>query len=181
MSGITAGWPAPRSSLDKALPAVGCRAEPCLRPSLWRLRTVCGLCPPLAHLNLSGFWRGLGFPDCSCVGPYGISGGPGPRASNAQGREGEPAELDPGQALDKPLEFKASPGAAGCVRLLIQQLPARGGSLGSPGEGSKCPVIDQFSLSVCTGPRQRSGSDSPGGWSPVLTGSGWPPVCTPVD
>lgn len=53
------------------------------------------------------------------------------------------------------------------VRLLIQQASwcrrAEPGRLGSPGRGSECRVIDQFSLSVHTGPGQRSGGDSPGG------------------
>lgn len=55
------------------------------------------------------------------------------------------------------------------MRLLIQQASwccrPEPGRLGSPGRGSECPVIDQFSLSVHTGPGQRSGGDSPGGHS----------------
>lgn len=50
-------------------------------------------------------------------------------------------------------------------------LPPRPGRPGSP-EGSKCPVIDQFSLSVRTGPRQRSGGDRPR-WPQSLAGIPW--------
>lgn len=39
---------------------------------------------------------------------------------------------------------------------------------GKPHEGSKYPIIDQFSLSVRAGPGQRSGGDNPGGWSSCL-------------
>lgn len=72
-------------------------------------------------------------------------------------------------AVDKPRGVQSWPGCGllAVMRLLIQQAswccgPERG-RLGSPREGSKYPIIDQFSLSVRTGPGQRSGSDSPGG------------------
>lgn len=66
------------------------------------------------------------------------------------------------------------------MRLLIQRLPGavaqNVGRLGSPGEGPKYSIIDQFSLSVRAGPGQRSGGDSPGGWSLALAAhdGAWP-------
>lgn len=80
------------------------------------------------------------------------------------------------------------------TRLLIQQASwccrPEPGRLGSPRRGSECPVIDQFSLSVHTGPGQRSGGNSPGGHShcamdshlvqspqeQASVGPGWPRV-----
>lgn len=67
------------------------------------------------------------------------------------------------------------------MRLLIQQASwccrPEPGRLGSPGRGSECPVIDQFSLSVHTGPGQRSGGNSPGGHSHCADGQ--PPCAKP--
>lgn len=68
------------------------------------------------------------------------------------------------------------------MRLLIQQASwccrLEPGRLGSPGEGSQYPIIDQFSLSVRAGPGQRSGGDSPGGcdgWPAALSKAFWHP------
>lgn len=94
-------------------------------------------------------------------------------ASSTEGREGRASWagarpcVNSSVRVDKPRGVQSWPrcGLWVVMRLLIQQASwcccPEPGRLGSPGEGSKYPIIDQFSLSVHTGPRQRSGGDRP--------------------
>lgn len=138
--------------------------------------------PRAGSSGLPGVWPGLSFPGrargtgllCQVLveavlslEPLAQSGGDGEGSELGLGQR----RVNPAAAPDPPRGVQSWPRVWlwGCNEVTDSTgflvLPRRAEGGRELRDGSKWPVIDQFSLSVRAGPGQRSGGDSPGGRS----------------